>query len=221
MTRYSSTRLGAALMMAPLLVFLVLAYAWPFLGIVKWSFTLPEPGLGQYGAVFTDPLVQSVFIRTLRICAIVTLVSVIGAYAITLVWVRGTPTQRMIAEFCILVPFWISVLTRAFGWLALLSNGDCAYLPEPLSYFRLHGGQDQRGDKIRIQANIEWLQLLCDAHEQGKYLRQRKVVRDMLTAKLPTCIWYLSSVHEQVEAAYDLDKINALLQQAMSIILRK
>ena len=28
----------------------------------------------------------------------------------------------MIAEFCILVPFWISVLTRAFGWVALLSN---------------------------------------------------------------------------------------------------
>jgi putative spermidine/putrescine transport system permease protein len=28
----------------------------------------------------------------------------------------------MLVEFCILIPFWISVLTRAFGWLALLSN---------------------------------------------------------------------------------------------------
>ena len=39
-----------------------------------------------------------------------------------IVWVRGSSAQRMLAEFCILVPFWISVLTRAFGWVALLSN---------------------------------------------------------------------------------------------------
>jgi len=38
---------GAALFLAPLLVFLGLAYAIPFLGVVKWSFTLPEPGLGN------------------------------------------------------------------------------------------------------------------------------------------------------------------------------
>lgn len=113
---------GAALLLAPLLVFLGLAYGIPFFGVVKWSFTLPEPGLGQYGALLTDPLVQSVFVRTFRICALVTLASVAGAYAIAYVWVRGTPGQRLVAEYCILVPFWISVLTRAFGWVALLAN---------------------------------------------------------------------------------------------------
>ena len=30
--------------------------------------------------------------------------------------------MRLFAELCILIPFWISVLTRAFGWVALLSN---------------------------------------------------------------------------------------------------
>ncbi|TGQ79480.1 ABC transporter permease, partial [Mesorhizobium sp. M8A.F.Ca.ET.208.01.1.1] len=80
-----SDRTGAALLMAPLLLFLILAYAWPFLGVVKWSFTLPTPGLGQYHALLTDGLVQSVFIRTLRIAAIVTVVSVTAAYAITVV----------------------------------------------------------------------------------------------------------------------------------------
>ena len=114
--------MGAALTMAPLLLFLALAYAWPFLGVVRWSVTLPEPGLGQYAVLLTDPLVQSVMLRTLRICAVVTVASVIGAYAIAVVWVRGTPNQRLAAEFCILIPFWISLLTRAFGWVALLSN---------------------------------------------------------------------------------------------------
>ncbi len=139
-----SDRMGAALLMAPLLLFLVLAYAWPFLGVVKWSFTLPQPGLGQYDALLTDPLVQSVFVRTLWIATVVTLVSVTAAYAITVVWVRGTPAQRLVAEFCILVPFWISVLTRAFGWLALLSNRglintwlqSIGFISEPLTLVR-------------------------------------------------------------------------------------
>jgi putative spermidine/putrescine transport system permease protein len=136
--------MSAALLMAPLLLFLTLAYLWPFLGIVTWSVTLPEPGVGQYGVLLTDSLVQSVFIRTLRICAVVTIVSVIAAYAITVVWVRGTPTQRILAEFCILVPFWISVLTRAFGWVALLSNRGLintwlqaiGFISEPLTLVR-------------------------------------------------------------------------------------
>ena len=113
---------SALLLTAPLLGFLGLAYAVPFLGVVRWSVTLPTPGFGQYGALLTDPLVRSVFIRTFRICALVTAASVMGAYAICYVWVRGSPAQKLIAEFCILVPFWISLLTRAFGWVALLSN---------------------------------------------------------------------------------------------------
>jgi putative spermidine/putrescine transport system permease protein len=142
--RHLSNRRGAALTMAPLLLFLAIAYLWPFLGVVKWSFTLPEPGLGQYGALLTDPLVQSVFVRTLRICLVVTAASVVAAYAIAVVWVRGTPAQRMAAEFCILIPFWISVLTRAFGWVALLSNRGLintwlqgiGFISEPLALVR-------------------------------------------------------------------------------------
>ena len=120
--RVSSERKGAALLLAPLLLFLALAYAVPFLGVAGWSVRLPEPGLGRYRVLLTDQLVQSVFVRTFRICLVVTLLSVAAAYAIAFVWVRGTALQRTVTEFCILVPFWISVLTRAFGWVALLSN---------------------------------------------------------------------------------------------------
>jgi putative spermidine/putrescine transport system permease protein len=109
-------------LLAPLLIFLALAYGIPFLSVLEWSVTDPTPGLAQYAKLTHDPLVLSVFIRTFRICAIVTLASIVGAYAIAYIWVRGTPLQRNLIEFCILVPFWISVLTRAFGWLALLST---------------------------------------------------------------------------------------------------
>lgn len=110
------------LLLGPLLAFLAATYLLPFLGVMQWSVTLPEPGLGQYRAALTDPLVLGVIWRTLRICALVTVVAVAAAYVITLLWVRGGPVMRVVVELCILIPFWISVLTRAFGWLALLSN---------------------------------------------------------------------------------------------------
>jgi putative spermidine/putrescine transport system permease protein len=132
------------LLTAPLLAFLLLAYVIPFLGVVRWSVTLPEPGFSQYHKLATDPLALSVLIRTMRICVLVTVIATAAAYAIAYVWVRGTPLQRRLAELCILIPFWISVLTRAFGWLALLSSRglintwlqDLGILAEPLTLVR-------------------------------------------------------------------------------------
>lgn len=107
---------------APLIVFLSLVYVAPFLGVAGWSVTLPTPGVGQYERIAADSFVLSVFVRTFRVCAIVTVASVASAYAIAYVWVRGTRLQRRLTELCILIPFWISLLTRAYGWLALLSS---------------------------------------------------------------------------------------------------
>ena len=118
MTRYSRP----LILMSPLLAFLAVAYVLPFLGVVGWSVTIPEPGTQNYAAALSDPLILSVFWRTLRICAIVTVISVVMGYMLALLWVRGSPLVRTLTELCILIPFWISVLTRAFGWLALLSS---------------------------------------------------------------------------------------------------
>jgi putative spermidine/putrescine transport system permease protein len=119
--RYASGWIGLCFI-APLIAFLTLVYVIPFAGVAEWSVTLPKPGVGQYERLAADPLVLSVFLRTFRICLIVTATSVVAAYAIAYVWVRGTLLQRRLTELCILIPFWISILTRAFGWLALLSN---------------------------------------------------------------------------------------------------
>lgn len=109
-------------LLGPLMLLLAAAYLLPFLGVVQWSVTLPEPGVAQYRTALSDPLVLGVIWRTLRICLLVTVLAVSAAYVLTLVWVRGGPVARLLVELCILIPFWISVLTRAFGWLALLSN---------------------------------------------------------------------------------------------------
>ena len=141
--RTRSTRTGLLLTL-PLLALLLLAYAVPFLGVVRWSVTLPEPGLAQYQRLAHDPLVIAVLLRTLRICAVVCIAATAAAYAIAYVWVCGSALQRRLAQLCILIPFWISVLTRAFGWLALLSSRglintwlqNLGLLSEPLSLVR-------------------------------------------------------------------------------------
>ena len=118
----AARRWAMAPLLAPLPALIGLAYVLPLLGVAGWSVTLPSLGLGQYARLAGDPLVRSVFTRTARICAIVTVATVLAAYALAYVWVRGSRPQRLAAEFCILVPFWVSVLTRAFGWVALLSS---------------------------------------------------------------------------------------------------
>lgn len=110
------------LLLAPLLGFLMIAYLLPFLGVVKLSFTDPILGINNYSSAVTDDLLINVIIRTFRICILVTVLSVIAAYSVTFLWLRGNKMTRFLVEVCIMVPFWISVLSRAFGWVGLLSN---------------------------------------------------------------------------------------------------
>ncbi|HZX25676.1 MAG TPA: glycosyltransferase [Telluria sp.] len=111
-------------------------------------------------------------------------------------------------------------------WLQILTTHDCVYVPEALSYFRIHGGQDQaRGLPIRVRASVDWLQMLCDAHEQGAFLRNRDLVRGMLTTKLASCIWYLSSVREELKSLepkmFSLSNFQGVVQQALAILFAK
>ncbi len=143
-TGSGSSVLPGIVLIAPLLVGLSLVYILPFFGVAAWSVTLPTVGLGQYEKLVGDDLVLSVFLRTARISCTVTVLAVAAAYAITYAWVRGTSLQRRLFELCILVPFWISLLTRAFGWLALLSSrgliNSClqalGFIDEPLQLVR-------------------------------------------------------------------------------------
>jgi glycosyltransferase involved in cell wall biosynthesis len=139
----------------------------------------------------------------------------------------GEPTTAIVrrsvigARFGIFVDRQYVTLSDVATWLEALSSSDCIYLPEALSYFRIHGGQDQaRGTAIRIQANVEWLQLLCDAIEHGKFVGGIDNTRDLLSRKLTTMLAYLASVHGDVKAgAYELEKIQSVVRQAVGLLL--
>lgn len=105
---------------SPLMLFLAVAYLYPLLGIVGWSFVEPQFGLQNYERIATDQNIQAIFIRTARICFITALFSVFFAYVMAYHWIFGSVFQRKLIAISVLIPFWISVLIRAFGWLAVL-----------------------------------------------------------------------------------------------------
>lgn len=112
-----------------------------------------------------------------------------------------------------------TTLSDVATWLTVLAHRDCVYLPEALSYFRIHGGQDQRNNGIKIKANVEWLELFCEAHQQKIFLPDPSSAQNLLSSKLVTCLWFLLSVRDEVKAgAYPLERIQAMLQQATSIL---
>jgi glycosyltransferase involved in cell wall biosynthesis len=112
-----------------------------------------------------------------------------------------------------------TTLSDVATWLAVLSHKDGVYLPEALSYFRMHGGQDQRSVGIKIKANIEWLELFTDAHEQKKFMTDPVVAHELLSSKLVTCMWFLLPLRAEVKAgAYSVERLQQVIQQATTIL---
>ncbi|AZC15771.1 MULTISPECIES: ABC transporter permease [Pseudomonas] len=124
MSATQTARLERSLLLVPLPLLLVLFYLLPFIGVVSWSFTLPEPGIEQYQRIASDPAIHDMLLRTLRLCLTVSLLALVIGYLLAYCWVFSPPFWQRMVEICVFIPFWISVLVRAFGWLiALRSNG--------------------------------------------------------------------------------------------------
>ncbi|MET3524034.1 ABC transporter permease [Mesorhizobium abyssinicae] len=104
----------------PLSFAILIAYILPLFGELAWSVTLPERGLQSYIQLTNDDYIHSVVFRTIRVCSIATIASVLIAYLLAYHWVFGPPVRRKIVEVAILFPFWISILVRTFGWLMIL-----------------------------------------------------------------------------------------------------
>jgi len=56
-------------------------------------------------------------------------------------------------------------------WLELLEKGDLAYLPEPLSSFRIHEGQEQSGMNVILTSRNEWLFLSEEYYRKKIYIQ--------------------------------------------------
>jgi putative spermidine/putrescine transport system permease protein len=108
------------LLIAPALGLILALYVVPLLKILALSFVDPTPGLQNYRLLFTSGAIERILWTTTRICALTTALTLLGGYAIAYALVHAGERQRQWMLFCVLLPFWLSVLVRAFAWVMLL-----------------------------------------------------------------------------------------------------
>jgi len=110
------------LLVMPLVLGLLVFYLLP-LGNVLWiSVSDPRPGFGNYVRLAESEALQRVLWTTFRIAGETTFFALLLGYLVAYVMAHAGPRHRLWITAFVLVPFWVSVLVRAFSWLMLLGT---------------------------------------------------------------------------------------------------
>jgi putative spermidine/putrescine transport system permease protein len=107
-------------LIAPALVLMLAFYVLPVSRVLWISVAEPIPGLGNYALLFTSAPIQRVMLTTARICIVTTAITLILAYIVAYALTHASASGRRLLMLGVLLPLWISVLVRAFAWVALL-----------------------------------------------------------------------------------------------------
>ncbi|MDZ7907215.1 MAG: hypothetical protein U5N10_02610 [Gemmobacter sp.] len=110
-------------LLAPALAIVLLLLIVP-LGWLGWQSLRDDSGftLIHYERFLSDPVYWKTFLQTFRIALTVTLAAVLLGYPVAYV-AAGLPGRwGMLVLAMVLLPFWTSVLVRAYAWLILLQR---------------------------------------------------------------------------------------------------
>lgn len=130
-------RMQGLLLLAPAVLFLLAWFVWPVVQMLLQSVTshnvdganVPGWTLANYARLFTGDLYVRILLRTLRVAAAASFLSVLVAYPLAIAIARGGPTMARLVTITIVAPLLVNVVVRAYGWSAILSrNGALNYL---------------------------------------------------------------------------------------------
>ncbi|CAH8770834.1 glycosyltransferase family 2 protein [Paenibacillus dendritiformis] len=94
-----------------------------------------------------------------------------------------------------------SLINDMAAWLSLLSKGKAVYIPEALSYFRLHASQNNNA--LGFKAFSEWLDITIASREEG-FLETEELYKTALLA-------YRVRVQGYPQFAEDIQRIDTIL----------
>jgi putrescine transport system permease protein len=117
--------------LAPFLTILKISFAEPviaqppFTALLEWG----EQGLAgiratleNYLFLFADGYYGIIYLASLKMAAIGTLLCLLLGYPMAYFIVRQPPRRRQILLLAVILPFWISFLLRVYAWIGLLGN---------------------------------------------------------------------------------------------------
>ncbi|EJL92728.1 ABC-type spermidine/putrescine transport system, permease component I [Herbaspirillum sp. CF444] len=125
MVAHDKKRLGI-LLVTPALIFTVVCFLLPVLALLLDAFRVDGPvahwGLDRFIAFFAEPLNRQVFMRTLRIAALVTLFSALLSYPAAQAIVRVSPRYRGLVLGMMILPLMVSPIARTYAWIVLFGR---------------------------------------------------------------------------------------------------
>ncbi|SDF66773.1 MULTISPECIES: ABC transporter permease [Thalassobaculum] len=107
-------------LIAPAVLLMLVFYIYPLIQVLWISVTDPVPGLGNYSELIDRALIHRIWMTTIRVCVITTVITVVCGYIVAYTMAQVGERQRTWMMFCVLLTFWLSVLIRAFAWVMLL-----------------------------------------------------------------------------------------------------
>jgi spermidine/putrescine transport system permease protein len=127
-------------------LFLLVPYALMFahsFWLVRDGFIVHEWNLQNYAKLFHNPVYIEVLLRTARIAASVTLLSLLLGYPLAYYMSFHAGFRKDLLYQLVIVPLWVSYLVRGYAWKTILGsegilNGFLQYLHlthEPVSFF--------------------------------------------------------------------------------------
>ena len=131
------------LLAAPLLM-LALFYLYPLSKVLWLSVSTPSLGLGNFTQLYSSAAIQRIILTTARICAITTVITLLVGYMLAYAALHVRSRHGELLMFFVLLCFWLSVLIRAFAWIALLQSRGVVntaliqwgFINEPLAMVR-------------------------------------------------------------------------------------
>ncbi|MBO1358505.1 ABC transporter permease subunit [Acetobacter sacchari] len=111
-----------ALATAPLVLFLLLFFAYPVARLCVLSFADPEGPLASYARLLSVPAYRAGLMATFGISSLVTILSVLCAYPVAYLMASVRPRLAALLGLCVLLPFWTSSLVRTTAWIILLQR---------------------------------------------------------------------------------------------------
>ena len=120
--RIATFGVSPLLLLAPLLVFLGVFYAYPVLAMMWRSVAEPHWTTEHYRALLSSPIYVLVFWITVRIGLVTTIAALVLGYPVAYVLARLPQTKANLLLIAVLLPFWTSILVRTYAWMVLLGR---------------------------------------------------------------------------------------------------
>ncbi|WP_420612775.1 ABC transporter permease [Candidatus Spongiisocius sp.] len=118
---YQDSLVGLALLL-PCMVFVLLFFAYPLIGVFVRSVSDPAPGISNYVEIFSSRAFRNILRLTVEISVVTTVGCLFLGFPVA--WYITTLEKRRAQLFLVLstAPLWVAILARLYAWTVILGR---------------------------------------------------------------------------------------------------